>query len=138
MLNRRELPFYVSLFGKVGAWIALTIAIATIVLNPQLAHADPVEDRWPNDIAAPSAFEAASFLNAWDLVTSGAEIVAPHDDPPAPPNARADATIWCARTPDTSISHWMWREIDGRQCWYLGSTLVPKSRLRWPISGQGD
>lgn len=140
MLNGRELSSYASLLGEVVAGIALAIAIVilTIPLNPQLAHAGPVEERWPNEIAAPSAFEAASFLNAWDLVRSGAEIGAPHDDPPAPPSARADATIECARTPDTSTSHWMWREVDGRQCWYVGTTLVPKSMLRWPISGHGD
>jgi hypothetical protein len=129
MLNGREVSFYASFLGSV---------VLTIVLNPQLAHAGPVDDRWPNEITAPSALEAASFLNAWDLVKSGADIVAPHDDLPAPPLARADATIRCARTPDTSTSHWMWREVDGRQCWYVGTMLVPKSRLRWPISGQVD
>ncbi len=140
MLNGRELSIYASLLGEVVAWIAMAIAIAimTIVFNPQVAHAGPVEDRWPNEIAAPSAFEAASFLNAWDLVTGGAEIVAPHDDPPAPSPVRADAAIRCAGAPNTSTSHWMWREIDGRKCWYVGTTLMPKSRLRWSISGQGD
>ncbi len=130
MLNGRELSYYASLLGEVVASIALAIAIVilTIVLNPQLAHAGPVDDRWPNDIAAPTAFEAANLLNAWDLVTSGADIVAPHDDSAA----RADATIPCAGAPDTSAtSHWMWREIDGRKCWYVGTTLMPKSRLRW-------
>ena len=126
MLDGRELTFYASLLGA-------------IVLNAQIVHAGPVEDRWPNEIAAPSALEAASFLNAWDLVRSGAEIVAPHDDLPAPSAARADATILCAGAPDKgTTSHWMWRDIDGRQCWYVGSTLVPKSRLRWQINGQGD
>lgn len=112
------------------------IVILSVVLNPQLGHGGPVEDRWPTESPAASAFEAASFLNAWDLTTSGAEIVPPRDDPVLP--ARADATIECAYTPDTSGSHRMWREIDGRKCWYVGMTLVPKSRLRWPTSAHSD
>jgi hypothetical protein len=28
-------------------------------------------------------------------------------------------------------SHWSWREVDGRRCWYPGRARVPKAELRW-------
>jgi len=136
-LNRLEPWLNASLLGEAITPALAVVVILTIVLNPQLTHGGPVEDRWPTEIAAPSTSEAANFLNAWDLTKSGAEIVPPVDDP-ALPSARADATVQCAPSPDTSVSHWMWREIDGRKCWYVGTTLAPKSRLRWPTTAHGD
>jgi len=29
-------------------------------------------------------------------------------------------------------SHWSWREIDGRKCWYRGPVGVPKFHFHWP------
>jgi hypothetical protein len=31
-------------------------------------------------------------------------------------------------------SHWAWRLIDGRQCWYKGASGMDKSLLHWSIA----
>ena len=31
-------------------------------------------------------------------------------------------------------SHWSWRLIDGRQCWYKGESGMDKSLLHWPAA----
>ncbi len=63
MLNGRELSYYASLLGEVVASIALAIAIVilTIVLNPQLAHAGPVDDRWPKRYRRPNRFRGGKL-----------------------------------------------------------------------------
>jgi hypothetical protein len=69
------LLFYASVIGEVVAWIALGLAIvvAVFAMNPQLAHGDPFEDRWPasNAFKTPNASDAANLVNTWDVVTSG-------------------------------------------------------------------
>lgn len=130
--------FYASIAAEVVAWIAfaMVIVIVASLLNPQLAHGGPIEDRWPHDLAAPSAFDAASFVNVWAAADE------PPPTPPKPvplqppmptlkPPAQSHPII-CASGPDKSTVRWMWREIDGRRCWYVGTALVDKSRLRWP------
>jgi hypothetical protein len=39
--------------------------------------------------------------------------------------------VACQTSPDHRSSHWTWREIDGRRCWYQGSRSLPKSALTW-------
>jgi hypothetical protein len=29
------------------------------------------------------------------------------------------------------LTHWSWRTIDGKQCWYRGGNWKPKHELRW-------
>lgn len=29
------------------------------------------------------------------------------------------------------LTHWSWRTIDRRQCWYKGARMKPKHELRW-------
>ena len=31
-----------------------------------------------------------------------------------------------------SNAHAFWRLIDGRKCWYVGTTMISKSLLQWP------
>ena len=31
-------------------------------------------------------------------------------------------------------SGWMWRQINGRRCWFAGGRSVPKERLYWPAA----
>jgi hypothetical protein len=59
--------------------------------------------------------------------------------PPAPEQAQklaaspAGQKIQCLAEPDKSkAGHWWWRQIDGRQCWYIGEARMPKERLEWP------
>lgn len=33
-----------------------------------------------------------------------------------------------------SSSWWMWRQIEGRRCWFPGGRSVPKERLYWPAA----
>jgi hypothetical protein len=61
-------------------------------------------------------------------------------DAPAPEQARklaaapAGQKIQCLAEPDKSkAGHWWWRQIDGKQCWYIGEARMPKERLEWPL-----
>jgi hypothetical protein len=36
--------------------------------------------------------------------------------------------------PSNTRTHWAWRQIEGRQCWYEGRPGVPKESLHWPKS----
>lgn len=132
--------FYASLLAEVAAWAAfgLMIVILAVALNPSLARGAPVEDRWPlpGEIATPSTFEAANFLNAWAAADDPLPIrprsIDRKTEVPSPMRgAHADATTRCARSHGGGTTHWMWREIDGAKCWYVGTMLVSKSRLRW-------
>jgi hypothetical protein len=58
---------------------------------------------------------------------------------PAPEQAKklaaapAGQKTQCLAEPDKSkAGHWWWRQIDGRQCWYIGEARMPKERLEWP------
>lgn len=45
----------------------------------------------------------------------------------------AQAAIECqAEIVRGRSSHWTYRLIDGRKCWYQGKTQLPKSELYWP------
>jgi hypothetical protein len=45
----------------------------------------------------------------------------------------AQAAIECqAEIIKGRASHWSYRLIDGRKCWYEGRTQIPKSELFWP------
>jgi hypothetical protein len=45
----------------------------------------------------------------------------------------AQAAIECqAEIIKGRASHWSYRLIDGRKCWYEGKTQIPKSDLFWP------
>ena len=39
--------------------------------------------------------------------------------------------IDCQTSVQGSDSHWAWRLIDGRQCWYKGASGMDKSLLHW-------
>jgi hypothetical protein len=39
--------------------------------------------------------------------------------------------IDCQTSVRGSDSHWAWRLIDGRQCWYKGASGMDKSLLHW-------
>src|SRR5262245_27242326 len=39
--------------------------------------------------------------------------------------------IECQSKPD-SKGRWSWRSVDGKKCWYKGSAVISKSKLRWP------
>jgi len=55
---------------------------------------------------------------------------------------RAEAATLCAESSGavSGAQHWMWREIDGRRCYYQGDRLLPKSELRWEhdVSDQSE
>jgi hypothetical protein len=42
--------------------------------------------------------------------------------------------IECQTNAQGSDSHWAWRLIDGRKCWYKGAGRMDKSLLHWPTS----
>ena len=44
--------------------------------------------------------------------------------------ANAKLTECSAARP--SNAHAFWRLIDGRKCWYVGTTMISKSLLQWP------
>ena len=47
--------------------------------------------------------------------------------------AQAKAQIKeCRASPSKAQGHWSWRLIDGRKCWYVGTTMISKSLLQWP------
>lgn len=46
------------------------------------------------------------------------------------PRAAGAATV-CQATPLNKTGHWMWRDIEGRRCWFEGGKLLPKSELIW-------
>jgi hypothetical protein len=46
----------------------------------------------------------------------------------------ATAAVTCRDSSGGGGKHWMWREIDGRKCWYQGDELRPKSELTWAVS----
>ena len=39
---------------------------------------------------------------------------------------------------DTRESHWTWRNIDGRRCWYKGRRALPKTSLHWSSKKEMD
>jgi hypothetical protein len=49
---------------------------------------------------------------------------------------RASA-IECQTSRQGGDSHWAWRLIDGRKCWYRGAVGMDKSLLHWTDAG-GD
>jgi hypothetical protein len=44
------------------------------------------------------------------------------------------ATVTCRDSSGGGGKHWMWREIDGRRCWFEGDELRPKSELSWAVN----
>jgi hypothetical protein len=44
--------------------------------------------------------------------------------------------IECQTSARSSDSHWAWRLIDGRKCWYKGETGMDKSLLHWPADDE--
>jgi hypothetical protein len=38
----------------------------------------------------------------------------------------------CQASAQSGESHWAWRLIDGRKCWYKGAAGMDKSLLHWP------
>ena len=42
--------------------------------------------------------------------------------------------IECQTNAQGSDSHWAWRLIDGRKCWYKGESGMDKSLLHWPAT----
>ena len=50
-----------------------------------------------------------------------------------PINAPAAQVTECSAAPSSKQQgYWFWRLIDGRKCWYVGTTMISKSLLRWP------
>ena len=47
------------------------------------------------------------------------------------PAARA---LECQASVQDGDSHWAWRLIDGRKCWYKGAVGMDKSLLHWPVA----
>jgi hypothetical protein len=45
--------------------------------------------------------------------------------------------IDCQTSVQGSDSHWAWRLIDGRQCWYKGASGMDKSLLHWSAAKDG-
>jgi hypothetical protein len=43
----------------------------------------------------------------------------------------AGAETTCQTAPLNKTSRWMWRDVDGKRCWYEGTKLLPKSELIW-------
>ena len=43
--------------------------------------------------------------------------------------------IDCLGMPDVEVRGvWSWQRVDGKICWYLGASSIPKEQLRWPDS----
>jgi hypothetical protein len=40
--------------------------------------------------------------------------------------------------PSNPHGHWSWRMIDGRQCWYQGKPMLPRSLLEWRAQGSAQ
>jgi len=45
--------------------------------------------------------------------------------------------IECQTNMQGGNSHWAWRLIDGRQCWYKGASGMDKSLLHWSAAKDG-
>lgn len=43
----------------------------------------------------------------------------------------AQANQCSTQRPPDARSHWSYRLIDGRKCWYAGKPMLPKSMLHW-------
>ena len=54
--------------------------------------------------------------------------------------AIAEARQCSSERPADARSHWSYRIIDGRKCWYEGKPMLSKSRLHWtrPQTAQAD
>ena len=48
----------------------------------------------------------------------------------------AEAKQCSAAMPSKPQGHWTYRLIDGRKCWYEGSSKISKSLLQWPTQAQ--
>ena len=48
----------------------------------------------------------------------------------------AEATQCRAAPPPILETHWTYRIIDGRKCWYEGRHMISKSLLHWPAQPQ--
>jgi hypothetical protein len=46
----------------------------------------------------------------------------------------AHATQCSVERPSSTRSHWSYRIIDGRKCWYEGKPMLSKSMLYWPLA----
>jgi hypothetical protein len=46
----------------------------------------------------------------------------------------ANAATTCRDSSGGNGKHWMWREIDGKRCWFEGDELRPKSELSWAVN----
>jgi hypothetical protein len=46
--------------------------------------------------------------------------------------ANAKAVECSVARPSHPQGYWSWRLIDGRKCWYPGTTMISKSLLQWP------
>ena len=44
----------------------------------------------------------------------------------------------CSTERPSSRSHWSYRLIDGRKCWYEGTPMLSKSSLHWSLARQTD
>jgi hypothetical protein len=44
--------------------------------------------------------------------------------------------IECQTSMQGGNSHWAWRLIDGRQCWYKGASGMDKSLLHWSAGNE--
>jgi hypothetical protein len=42
----------------------------------------------------------------------------------------------CSPERQTNRTHWSYRLIDGRKCWYVGKPMLSKSLLHWPVARQ--
>jgi hypothetical protein len=78
--------------------------------------------RLPVDRAVISALGGFAVL----IVTS--IVVAPVDAFAAP----AGSAECRSAKPAASREYWSWRQIDGRQCWYVGRPGRDKATLHWP------
>jgi hypothetical protein len=43
----------------------------------------------------------------------------------------ADAIECASKLPAVRSGHWTYRIVEGRACWYMGRSSVPKSSLHW-------
>ena len=48
----------------------------------------------------------------------------------------AEAKQCSATMPSKPQGHWTYRLIDGRKCWYEGSSKISKSLLQWPAQAK--
>ena len=46
----------------------------------------------------------------------------------------AAQAVECQAGVQDGDSHWAWRLIDGRKCWYKGAVGMDKSLLHWPVA----